>query len=398
MKVPLLDLRPQYESLRAEIEKSALEVLESQGYVLGPRVAAFERQVADFSGVGEAVGCSSGTDAQIVALMGLGYGCGDAVITTPYTFFATIGCLVRLGIEPVLADIDPVTFNLSAGTVRAAISEQCVANSDGGLRTRTGSRVRAIMPVHLFGQCAPMEALAEIATEHHLDLIEDGAQALGAEMPWRGSSARAGSVGVAAFYSFYPTKNLGACGDAGMAVCHDPEIAARMRAIRNHGMTERYHHPMLGGNFRLDALQAAILAIKLPHLDKWSEGRRRNAALYRTAFAGLPGSENVILPEEVWAGSGAVHHHIYNQYVIRSPRRDALRAFLTEEGIGTEIYYPVPLHRQECFRTASWASGAYPEAERAAAESLALPIYPELSPEQISHVAERVCAFHAKAM
>ncbi|MFQ3577517.1 MAG: DegT/DnrJ/EryC1/StrS family aminotransferase [Verrucomicrobiia bacterium] len=393
MKVPLLDLQSQYATLRAEIEPLVAEVMASQGFVLGPRVRAFEEAVCGFTKATCAIGTSSGTDAELLLLMGLGVGCGDAVVTTPYTFFSTVGCLVRLGIEPVLADIDPATFNVTAATIAEAIARQCKSDGEGGLKTRRGSRLRAIMPVHLFGQCAPMDEIIALARRYGLWVLEDAAQALGAECPVEGIAHRAGAIGEAGWYSFYPTKNLGAFGDAGMVVCKDRELAERMIALRNHGMTERYHHPMVGGNFRLDALQAAVLSVKLPFLDRWSAGRRRNASLYRAAFErhGLP--ERVVLPSERWSDNGLEQHHIYNQFVIRAPNRDRLRMALTAAGIGTEIYYPTPLHLQPCFEGLGYPEGSFPEAERAAKESLALPIYPELTEEQIDYVASHVVAF-----
>ncbi len=394
MKVPLLDLRLQYERLRPEFEAAVAEVMASQALILGPKVAAFEEQIAEFVGVPHAVGASSGTDAQLLIYMALGLGCGDAVLTSPYTFFSTVGGLVRLGIEPVFADISPETFNITPQTARTALENSCVREKYGQLRTFRGNRLKAVMPVHLFGQCAD-EGFSDFAAENGLLLIEDAAQALGAEIPYKGGWQRAGALGDAAFFSFYPTKNLGAFGDAGMAVCKESAIAERMRAIRNHGMTRRYHHPIVGGNFRLDALQAAVLSVKLPHLDSWSNQRRKNALLYKQAFAEF-GDAVVSLPVESRAADEKRHHHIYNQFVIRSPFRNALREALAQDDIGTEIYYPIPLHLQECFAGLGYKTGDFPEAERAAAETLALPIFPELLPEQIRFVARRISEFHAR--
>jgi dTDP-4-amino-4,6-dideoxygalactose transaminase len=376
MRVPLLDLKLQYAPLKAQILKEIEAVADSQALILGPKTESFEQAVARYCGAEHAIGVSSGTDAQLVLLMALGIGPGDAVITTPYTFFSTAGCIARLGARPVFADIDPATFNLSPGALEEALA-------------RTPN-VKAIVPVHLYGQCADMEAILALGRKYGVPVLEDAAQALGAWHPLGG----AGAMGEAGWFSFYPTKNLGAFGDAGMVVCRDGALASRLRTLRNHGMEPRYYHAMIGGNFRIDAIQSAVLSVKLPHLDGWSAGRRACAANYRTEFSELRLGDILTLPVETYAQSGIQNHHIYNQFIIRAPRRDALRAYLNRVGIGSEIYYPLPLHLQECFRYLGYREGDFPESERAARESLALPIFPELDEQQQSYVAFQIAAFY----
>jgi dTDP-4-amino-4,6-dideoxygalactose transaminase len=374
MQVPLLDLKLQYAPLKARLLQEIEAVADSQALLLGPQTEKLEKAVAAYCGAGHAIGVSSGTDAQLVLLMALGIGPGDKVITTPYTFFATASCVARLGATPVFVDIDPITFNISIPALAAALAHTPEA--------------RAIIPVHLYGQCADMTAIVALGKKHGVPVLEDAAQALGARHPLGG----AGAMGEAGWFSFYPTKNLGAFGDAGMAVCRDETLAAKIRALRNHGMEVRYFHKWIGGNFRIDAIQSAVLNVKLPHLDEWSAGRRARAGFYRAAFAGhaLP----ITLPVEVYADAGVPHHHIYNQFIIRAPRRDELRAHLTKAGIGTEIYYPLPLHLQACFAYLGYREGEFPEAERAAKESLALPIFPELTEDQQAYVVAEVAAFY----
>ncbi len=371
MNVPLLDLRAQYAPLKSQFLSAMEEVCDSQALVLGPKTEALEHSVEAYTGADHAIGCSSGTDAQLMLLMALGIGPGDAVLTTPYTFFATASCVSRVGARPVFADIDPATYNL------------CPLAAEEVLKKTPG--IKAIIPVHLFGCCADMEAFIALGKKYGIPVLEDAAQALGAQHPL----GAAGAIGEAGWFSFYPTKNLGAFGDAGMVVCRDAALAVKLRAFRNHGMETRYYHEWIGGNFRIDALQSAVLSVKLPHLDAWSAGRRAHAAAYRGAFAALP----LTLPVEPWAASGLVNHHIYNQFIVRSDRRDALRAHLTASGIGSEIYYPLPLHQQVCFRDLGYREGDFPESERAARETLALPIFPELSAEQRGHVVEKATEF-----
>jgi dTDP-4-amino-4,6-dideoxygalactose transaminase len=365
MKIPLLDLKAQYATLRGEMIDAVTAVLDSQQFINGPAVGELEAQVATYSGCRHAVGMSSGTDALLCALMTLGIGPDDEVITTPYSFFATAGCIARIGARPVFVDIDPATFNLDVARVAAAVTD----------------RTKAILPVHLFGQMADMDAVMAVAAPRGLLVIEDAAQAIGAT--WRGRPA--GSIGTLGCFSFFPSKNLGGLGDGGMIVTQDEALAEKLVVFRNHGSKPKYHHHYVGGNFRLDTLQAAGLLIKLRHLNGWSAGRRQNAARYDAHFAGLePVRSPTVHP-------GAVS--IYNQYVIRVERRDELRAFLKERDIGTEVYYPISLHEQECFRSLGHRRGDFPASEAAARTSLALPIYPELTEDQIAYVAAQVRAF-----
>ena len=375
MQVPLLDLRLQYAPLKAQILAEIEAVADSQALILGPKTEQFEKAVAEYCGAAHAIGVSSGTDAQLVLLMALGIGPGDRIITTPYTFFATASCIARLGATPVFVDIDPATYNIDVAQLAEALNRE--------------TNVRAIIPVHLYGQCADMAAIVELGKTHGVPVLEDAAQALGAQHPLGG----AGAIGEAGWFSFYPTKNLGAFGDAGMVVCRDAALAAKIRALRNHGMEVRYYHKWVGGNFRIDAIQSAVLGVKLPHLDSWSAGRRARAAYYRAAFARHGLLEKVTLPAEVYADSGVVNHHIYNQFIVRVAQRDALRAHLTQAGIGSEIYYPLSLHQQECFRDLGYKEGDFPESERAAKDTLALPIFPELTDAQQEYVVEQIAAF-----
>ncbi len=375
MSVPLLDLRRQYAPLKKQFLAAFEEVADSQALILGPRTEAFENTVAQYCGVPHAIGCASGTDAQLMLLMALGIGPGDVVVSTPYTFFATAGCVARLGATPVFVDIDPATFNIDVEKL-------------AGVLNRTVN-VKAIIPVHLFGQCADMAAILELGKTHGIPVLEDAAQALGARHPL----GHAGTLGEAGWFSFYPTKNLGAFGDAGMVVCHDDALASKLRALRNHGMEPRYYHPLIGGNFRIDAIQSAVLHIKLPHLDTWSAGRRDRAAFYRREIERAGLLAHLTLPVESWPGGEL--RHIYNQFIVRTPRRDALRAHLTARGIGSEIYYPLPLHQQECFAYLGYKAGDFPESERAAAETLALPIFPELTEAEQSEVVEGLRSFFA---
>jgi dTDP-4-amino-4,6-dideoxygalactose transaminase len=369
--VPLLDLKAQYATLRAEIGPAIEQVLESQFFILGPDVEALEAEIAAYSQCGYGVGVSSGTDALLLALMALEIKPGDEVITTPYTFFATAGVIARLGAKPVFVDIDPQTYNLNPAGIEAAITP----------------RSRAIMPVHLYGQMAEMGPMMELAAHHKLAVIEDAAQAIGAEYHGR----RAGSIGTMGCFSFFPTKNLGGFGEGGMVVTNDSDLAERVKLLRNHGMHPKYYHRLIGGNFRLDAIQGAVLRVKLKYLDQWTAARQQNAATYRRLFqeAGLVAETKISLPQE--AGHG---RHIYNQFVVRAGRRDALRAYLTARNIGTEIYYPVPLHLQECFADLGWRPGSLPIAEAAAAQTLALPIYPELTPAMQAAVVESIAQFY----
>jgi dTDP-4-amino-4,6-dideoxygalactose transaminase len=379
MNVPLLDLRDQYRPLREAIRAKFDQLADAQTFILGPEVEAFEQAIADRLGV-HAIGVSSGTDAQLALLMALGIGPGDAVITTPYTFFATAGCIARTGARPVFADIDPVTYNLDPDRLAATL--------------KATPNAKAIIPVHLFGCTADMDRILDIARSRGIPVLEDAAQALGARHPL----APAGAIGDAGWFSFYPTKNLGAFGDAGLVTCRDATLAAKLKAFRNHGMEPRYYHEWIGGNFRLDAIQAAVLNVKLPHLDTWNAARRAHAATYHSLFSDLGLDQRIELPAEPFAGLGFDDHHIYHQFVIRTPAgvRDRLRNHLRASGIGSEVYYPLPLHLQRCFAHLGYRPGDFPESERAAAETLALPIYPELTADQLAAVAESIQVFFAQ--
>lgn len=393
MRVPLLDLSQQYAALAEPIRAQVEEVLSTQNFILGPKVEAFEAAAADYCGSPHAIGVSSGTDALLAVFMAMGLGPGDAVVTSDYSFFATGGCVARVGATPVFIDIDPVTYNISATALEQYLTESCRRDDDGSVRTPKGDKVRAIVPVHLYGLCCEMEPVLEIAARFGLEVIEDAAQALGSEYQLRGKIAKAGTMGNSGIFSFYPSKNLGAAGDAGMIVCQDGAFAKHVRHCRQHGMEPRYYHHFIGGNFRLDEIQAAILGVKLPHLDGWSAARRGVADNYREEFNRLGVADRITLPPEPYRDRGLTNHHIYHQYVIRTPKRDALREHLTRKEIGTAIYYPLALHEQECFRYLGYRAGDFPEAERAARETLALPIYPELSRDAQRYVAESIAEF-----
>jgi len=387
--VPLLDLRLQYAQVKDDVQRRLGALCESQQFILGPPVLELEEALRDYTGCGHAVGMSSGTDALLAILMAMGIGRGDAVITTPYTFFATAGCIHRAGAEPVFVDIDAATYNMDPSKLEECLRKKCRSGPDGRLVTAAGNRLRAIMPVHLFGCVCDMDRLNALAVEFDLPVIEDAAQAIGADYPSKdGKMLRAGAIGEASYFSFFPSKNLGAFGDAGMATCRDEGLAAEIRLMRNHGMGAQYHHEKVGGNFRLDALQAVILSAKLPHLDAWHAARRRNAELYREECSKRGLLDRITLPVEPYAASGIKNHHIYHQYVIRVPDRDKVREKLAAAGIGCAVYYPVPLHLQECFASLGHSEGDFPVSEKAARESLALPIYPELTPEQVREVVE----------
>jgi dTDP-4-amino-4,6-dideoxygalactose transaminase len=368
--VPLLDLSAQHGPLEAELQGALMRVVRSNHFILGEEVEAFEAEVARYVGAAHAIGVSSGTDALLVAMMALGIGPGDEVITSPFSFFATAGCVARLGARPVFVDIEEDTFNLDPTLVEAAIT----------------SKTRAIMPVHLFGQAADVARLQRICQTSALPMIEDAAQSLGASA----GEQRVGVVGTFGCFSFFPSKNLGCFGDGGLVTTNDAALAARVRMLRAHGAEPRYYHKLVGGNFRLDALQAAVLRVKLPHLDRWTQGRRVNAGRYDRWFAdaGLPAAR-LRTPRRAQAG------HVYNQYTIATDARDGLREHLRAQRIGCEIYYPVPLHLQECFRYLGYAQGAFPRAERVAREVLSLPVYGELSESSQRRVVEAVVGYLA---
>lgn len=386
MKVPLLDLKAQYRALKTELDAAVAEVMESQCFILGPKVQECEEAIARYSGCSFAVGVSSGTDALLICLMAEEIGPGDEVITTSYTFFATAESIARTGATPVFVDIDPVTYNIDPAQIEAKITP----------------RTRAIIPVHLYGQMADMDAILEVARRHDLVVIEDAAQAIGAE--YRG--CRAGSLSDYGCFSFFPSKNLGAAGDGGMVVTNDGERAEKLRCLRAHGSKPKYFHKLIGGNFRLDALQAAIVSVKLKHLDQWTFARQRNAERYQTLFAetglrlaktseyslrqgGVPhASLGTGSAPDFYLPSVVADRHIFNQYVIRTTDRDRLKSALENNGVDTEIYYPVPMHLQECFAYLGYAQGDFPESESAARETLALSIYPELSLDQARFVVD----------
>jgi dTDP-4-amino-4,6-dideoxygalactose transaminase len=365
MSIPLLDLKSQYAAIKAEVDAAIFEVLESQHFILGPKVSQCEEAIAKYSGCSHAIGVSSGSDALLACLMAENIGPGDEVITTPYTFFATVGAIARVGATPVFVDIDPTTYNIDSFQIQSKVT----------------SRTRAIIPVHLYGQMVDMDEIMRVADEHSLLVIEDAAQAIGAEYKGR----RAGSIGDYGCFSFFPSKNLGAVGDAGMVVTNDAQRAEKLRCLRAHGSKPKYYHRIIGGNFRLDAIQAAVVTAKLPHLDSWTAARQLNAKKYDQLFTemGVP----VGLP------AVKCDRHIFNQYVIRVTCRNELQAYLQKNLISTEVYYPVPMHLQECFAYLGHAVGDFPESERAANETLALPIYPELTESDVHAVFESVCEF-----
>ena len=366
MKVPLLDLKAQFNPIKNEVMNAVEAVFESQQFINGPQVKELEKQIAAYSGCKSGIGVSSGTDAILCALMALDIKAGDEVITTPFTFFATAGCIWRVGAKPVFVDIDLQTYNIDVNKIEKAITK----------------KTKAIMPVHLFGQIADMDPIMEIAKRHNLFVIEDAAQSIGAS--YKGK--KAGSIGTVGCFSFFPSKNLGTAGDGGMIVTQDTDLGERLEMMRGHGSKPKYFHQVVGGNFRLDTLQAAILLVKLKHLDNWSASRRSNAAKYDNHLKDM---HFIIRPH--------IEPHnvsIYNQYVLRVPKRDQLRTFLTGKEIGTEIYYPLSLHEQNCFKELGHKKGDFPNSETAAAETVALPIYPELAEEQIAYVAESIKSFY----
>jgi dTDP-4-amino-4,6-dideoxygalactose transaminase len=383
--VPLLDLKAQFAQIRSEVMPLIEQVCASQQFILGEHVRGLEEELARYCSAPFGVGVSSGTDALLLALMALGIGSGDEVLTSPFTFFATAGTIARTGARPVFCDIDPVTFNISPSTVQTFIDRQCTAGGDFLINRVSGGRVKAIMPVHLYGQSADMDPLMTIAGRHRLKVIEDAAQAIGTEYK---NGVRVGSIGDIGCFSFFPSKNLGAFGDAGLCTTADAALAERMRVLRVHGGQPKYFHPLIGGNFRIDELQAAVLRVKLKYLDGWTQARQRNAAFYDRAFSVAALDDRVVTPVAVPG-----QRHIFNQYVVRVHNRDALKKFLAERGIGTEIYYPLPLHNQECFAYLGYKNGDFPESERAASETLALPIYPELTEHQLALVASSVAEF-----
>jgi dTDP-4-amino-4,6-dideoxygalactose transaminase len=391
MKVPLLDLKPQYHSLKKELDDAILRVAESQYFILGPEVEKMETEFCDYLHCNHAIGVSSGTDALLLALMAIDIGPGDEVIVPTYSFFATAGVVSRLNAVPVLTDIDPVTFNIDPEDFKKKITP----------------KTKAVIPVHLYGQSAEMDPIMKIARENNIKVIEDAAQAIGTQYK---DGKCVGTIGDIGCFSFFPSKNLGGYGDGGLVTTNTDEIAYMLRIKRVHGGEQKYYHKVIGGNFRIDALQAAVLRVKLPHLDKWSEKRRANAEYYyglfnKAGLAEVPGKikfddmNQVLLPKAIYKSeirnskSEIRNYHIYNQFIIRAQKRDELKKFLTENEIGNEIYYPVPFHMQECFANLNYKYGDFPEAEGACNTSLALPIYPELTKEQQEHVVQKIKEF-----
>jgi dTDP-4-amino-4,6-dideoxygalactose transaminase len=370
-QVSLLDLNAQHRTIRDEVLAEVTRVIDSQKFILGDDVKALEKDVAAYCSTKHAIGCASGSDALLLALMALDIGPGDKVVTTPYTFFATVGAIVRLGATPVFADIEPDTFNLDV----ACVADILARNPD----------VRAIIPVHLFGACADMESLCSLAAAKGIAVIEDAAQAIGSEY----NSRRAGSIGQIGCFSFFPSKNLGAFGDGGILTVNDDTLAERLRALRVHGTRKKYYHEWVGVNSRLDSLQAAVLRVKLRYLDSWTAARQRNADLYRRYI------REMAIPIVAPAVKPYQTRHIYNQFVIIGERRNELQAFLKGCGIGTEVYYPLPMHLQACFSNLGYRAGDFPLSERLADESLALPVYPELAPEDIEYVCQSLKQFYS---
>ncbi len=386
IEVPLLDLKAQYATIKQEVREAIDEVCDAQWFVMGPKVKELEERIADYTQCSEAIGVSSGTDALLVALMALEVGRGDAVITTPYTFFATGGAVSRLGARPIFCDIDSETYNICPSAVRDLITRECVVANGVVTHKASGTVVKALMPVHLYGQTADMDALLDIANEFGLPIVEDAAQSIGSEYS---SGQRAGSKGAIGCFSFFPSKNLGAFGDGGMCTTNDESLAERMRVLRLHGGKPKYYHSLVGGNFRLDAIQAAILLVKLKSLDDWTATRQSNAAFYDQAFADAGLASKVSTPKTLTG-----KRHIYNQYVLRVQSRDELRQYLGSANIGSEIYYPVPLHLQKCFADLGYKEGDCPKSESAANETIAVPVYPELSREQQQYVVDTIASFY----
>jgi dTDP-4-amino-4,6-dideoxygalactose transaminase len=387
MNIPMVDLKAQYQSIKPEIEKKVKEVLDSQRFILGEEVSHLEKEIAEYTGNKYAVGVSSGSDALLISLMALGIGNGDSVITTPFTFFATAGAIARLGARPLFCDIDEITYNLDPYCLESVINDQGKSSSK--------EKIKAIIPVHLFGQCADMSRIMDIATEYGFAVIEDAAQAIGSEFPGKTPPRKACNFGSMGTLSFFPSKNLGGYGDGGMVLTNEEELANTLRQLRTHGSRNKYIYDILGGNFRLDALHAAILKVKLKYLDGWQEKRRRNASRYDELFRdkGLE-EEFVRLPVPVYRDSGIKNYHTYHQYVIRAKDRNNLHVYLRDKGISSAIFYPLPLHMQNCLSHLGYKEGDFPVSEKAATEVLALPIYPELTKEQQEYIVDSISSFY----
>jgi len=377
MKVPLLDLSAQLRAIEKEVKAAVNGVIDSTRYIMGPKVVELEERIAEYVGAGYATGVSSGTDALLISLMALDVGPGDIVVTTPFSFFATAGVIARLGATPAFVDIDPDTYNLSPVALREWFERE----------EEKRDRVKAIIPVHLYGQCADMDPILEIAEEFDVPVVEDAAQAIGARYPSEKGELKAGTMGTLGCFSFFPSKNLGAMGDGGMVVTNDPALDDKLKKLRNHGAKPKYYHALIGGNFRLDPIQAAVLLVKLPHLDAWHKMRQKNAAYYNKRLATDAGIKRPVIAYKR-------EYHIYNQYVVSVPdRRDELRDFLKDNDIGTEVYYPVPFHEQECFQYLGYTAGDFPNSEYAAKHTIALPIYPELTEEMQRYVVGKLVSW-----
>ena len=389
MKVPLLDLRIQYQNIKDEIDAKMQKVVTSQQFILGHEVEALEREMAEFIQTDDAAGVSSGSDALIVSLMALGIGSGDKVVTTPFTFFATAGAIARVGAQPVFCDIEPESFSLDPDKLASLLQESA--------GQRNHSRIKAVLPVHLYGQTCDMDPIMEASRSRGLSVIEDACQSVGSEYPSRSGVRKSGTIGDLGTLSFFPSKNLGGFGDGGMVLINRSELGSRIRGLRNHGESTRYFYEEVGGNFRLDALQAAVLRVKLKHLNEWQKGRRERADYYQSLFseAGLIDDGFIRIPKEIYRDSGIKEYHTYHQYVIRAFNRDKLQKHLTENGIGTSIYYPRPLHLQKCFAYLGYSKGDFPQSEKAAREVLALPVFPELQDGQQQYIVDKIREFYS---
>ncbi len=390
MDIPLLDLKAQYKTIKGEIEQKLLEVAASQRFILGAEVDSFEKEIADYCGTKYAVGVSSGSDALIASLMGLEVGEGDEVVTTPFTFFATAGAIARLKAKPVFCDIDKDSYNIDTSKLEELVKDRIENQKD--------TKIKALIPIHLYGQCSDMTPIMKLAEKYDLSVIEDAAQAIGAEYPTPEGVKKAGSIGHLNILSFFPSKNLGAFGDGGMILTDEEEMAEKLKLIRMHGSKNKYFYEMIGGNFRLDALQAGVLRVKLRHLDNWLEGRREKASVYDHLFdqSGLMEKGWVFPPKPIFKDLGINNYHTYHQYVIRVQARDELQKFLKEKGVSTAIYYPLPLHLQKCFAYLGYREGDFPESEKAAGEVLAIPNYPELTSDQQEFVAQSIAKFYQR--
>lgn len=388
MNIPLLDLRAQYLSIQEEIDQKILEVVSSQRFILGPEVEEFEKEMAAYSGAEFAVGVSSGSDALIISLMALGVGEGDAVVTTPFTFFATVGAIARLKAKPVFCDIEKKSFNIDPAKLEEVLESQ--------LRKEGISAIKAVIPVHLYGQCVDMTPIMDCAKKYDLFVIEDSAQAVGAEYPTPEGIKKACTLGNLGILSFFPSKNLGGFGDGGMVLTDEEELAQKLKLLRGHGSRNKYFYDILGGNFRLDALQASILRVKLKYLETWHQKRREKALYYNKIFqeSGLVEEGKIQIPEPLYKDSGVKNYHIYHQYVLRAKERDKLLEFLKGKGVGTAVYYPLPLHLQKCFSYLGYKEGDFPVAEKATHEVLAIPVYPEITSEQQDYVVTSISTFY----